>query len=89
MIYYIYSFLIAFIISYFLTPLFISIAKRYQIVDHPDTYVKTHKVATPYLGGFAIWFGFTISLLIIRYITNFPTGILRSLRGILIGTTLL
>ncbi|MDD5687980.1 MAG: MraY family glycosyltransferase [Elusimicrobia bacterium] len=87
MIYYVYSFLIAFFISYLLTPLLISIAKKYHIVDKPNTYVKTHKIATPYLGGFAIWFGFTISLLIIRYITSFPTGTLRSLRGILIGTT--
>ena len=87
MIRYFYSFLISFIISLIVTPLLINIAHKYNIFDKPHTPIKTHKTATPYLGGFAIWIGFLISLLIIRYTTNFPTGTLSSLRGILLGAT--
>ncbi|MBI5574559.1 MAG: undecaprenyl/decaprenyl-phosphate alpha-N-acetylglucosaminyl 1-phosphate transferase [Elusimicrobia bacterium] len=87
MIFYLYSFLISFIVAIFTTPILILVAKKYDIIDHPKTPVKTHRVATPYLGGLAIFFGFVTSLFIIRYITNFPTGTLRSLRGIIIGAT--
>ncbi|PKM92719.1 MAG: hypothetical protein CVU80_01885 [Elusimicrobia bacterium HGW-Elusimicrobia-4] len=87
MIYYLYSFLISFIVAIITTPILILVAKKYDIIDHPKTPVKTHTVATPYLGGLAIFFGFVTSLFIIRHITNFPTGTLRSLRGIIIGAT--
>ncbi|MFA5778930.1 MAG: MraY family glycosyltransferase [Elusimicrobiota bacterium] len=87
MIFYLYSFLISFIVAIITTPILILVAKKYDIIDHPKTPVKTHKTATPYLGGLAIFFGFVTSLFIIRHITNFPTGTLRSLRGIIIGAT--
>jgi len=87
MIFYLYSFLISFIVAIVTTPILILIAKKYDIIDHPKTPVKTHKTATPYLGGLAIFLGFVTSLFIIRHITNFPTGTLRSLRGIIIGAT--
>lgn len=61
-------------------------AIKYNLVDHPRTSVKTHKIATPYLGGLAIWLGFTVTLLAVRYATSFPTGTLKSLRGILMGS---
>ncbi|MFH1540811.1 MAG: MraY family glycosyltransferase [Elusimicrobiota bacterium] len=86
MIYYLYSFLISFFVAIITTPILIIIARKYGIKDHPITSVKTHKIATPYLGGLAIFFGFAVSLLTIRCITNFPTGTLRSLRGIIIGS---
>lgn len=89
MIFYLYSFLISFIVAIITTPILIHIAKKYDIIDHPKTPIKTHKTATPYLGGLAIFFGFVTSLFIIRYITNFPTGTLRSLRGIIIGATVI
>lgn len=87
MIFYLSSFLISFIVAIITTPILILIAKKYDIIDHPKTSVKTHKTATPYLGGLAIFFGFVSSLFIIRYTTNFPTGTLRSLRGIILGAT--
>ncbi|HAX61893.1 MAG TPA: undecaprenyl-phosphate alpha-N-acetylglucosaminyl 1-phosphate transferase [Elusimicrobia bacterium] len=89
MIFYLYSFLISFIVALITTPILILVAKKYDIIDHPKTPVKTHKTATPYLGGLAIFFGFVTSLFIIRYITNFPTGTLRSLRGIILGSTVI
>ncbi|MEW6556614.1 MAG: MraY family glycosyltransferase [Elusimicrobiota bacterium] len=89
MISYLYAFLISFFIAYFITPIFVTIAKKFDILDHPHTSVKTHKIATPYLGGLSIFLGFLFSLFVIRYITHFPTGTLRALRGIVTGATLL
>lgn len=45
--------------------------------------LKTHAAAVPMLGGCAIFAGTVASLVFIRLITNFPTGTLHSLRGIL------
>ena len=45
--------------------------------------LKTHACAVPMLGGCAIFAGTVLSLVLIRLITNFPTGTLHSLRGIL------
>ncbi len=51
--------------------------------------LKTHRAAVPMLGGCAIFAGTAISLVLIRLITNFPTGTLHSLRGILGAGTLI
>jgi UDP-GlcNAc:undecaprenyl-phosphate GlcNAc-1-phosphate transferase len=65
------------------------IAIRLNIYDHPISDIKTHKIATPYLGGIAIWGGWIVSLFIIRLFTHFPTGTLRSLRGIITGSIII
>ncbi|OQA91415.1 MAG: putative undecaprenyl-phosphate N-acetylglucosaminyl 1-phosphate transferase [Elusimicrobia bacterium ADurb.Bin231] len=85
--YYILTFVLSFLTSYFIIPLLIFVAIKYRVVDYPHTSIKTHKIATPYLGGVAIWAGFVVALFIIRFFTNFPTGTLRALRGILSGAT--
>ncbi|MBP5403515.1 MAG: undecaprenyl/decaprenyl-phosphate alpha-N-acetylglucosaminyl 1-phosphate transferase [Elusimicrobiaceae bacterium] len=51
--------------------------------------LKTHAQAVPMLGGCAIFAGTLVSLILIRFITNFPTGTLHSLRGILGAGTLI
>lgn len=51
--------------------------------------LKTHTKAVPMLGGCAIFAGTVASLVLIRFITNFPTGTLHSLRGILSAGTLI
>lgn len=79
-------FFIALILSVLFTPLMRSFALRYQIFDHPVSEVKTHKVPTPYLGGFAIFLSFLITLILVRFFTHFPTGTLRALRGIFLGS---
>ncbi|MFH1378886.1 MAG: MraY family glycosyltransferase, partial [bacterium] len=84
-IYYIIVIGIAFFISFISTPLMRVIAMRFKIYDHPHSLVKTHTIPVPYLGGIAIWFGFVFSLLIIRLITQFPSGTLHNLRAILLG----
>ena len=51
--------------------------------------LKTHAKAVPMLGGGAIFAGTVAGLILIRLITNFPTGTLHSLRGILGAGTLI
>ncbi|MCX7956988.1 MAG: undecaprenyl/decaprenyl-phosphate alpha-N-acetylglucosaminyl 1-phosphate transferase [Endomicrobia bacterium] len=80
------SFFLSFFISLILTPLFRLVAIKLSILDHPSSEIKTHKVSTPYLGGLAISISFFITLFLIRLTTNFPTGTLRSLRGIFYGS---
>ena len=86
---YLITFFTAYLISLVLTPVFRHIARKFGIYDRPLTAVKTHKVSTPYLGGLAIWSGWVISLILIRFITNFPTGTLNNLRSIIIGSLML
>jgi UDP-GlcNAc:undecaprenyl-phosphate GlcNAc-1-phosphate transferase len=72
-------------ISFTLTPLVRALSLRFGWMDTPSSAVKTHKVTTPSLGGVAIFAGFSLTLLLLRFLTQFPTGTLRSLRGLLLG----
>ena len=58
------------------------------LTDKPGG-LKTHTKAVPMLGGGAIFAGTVVSLVLIRLITNFPTGTLHNLRGILGAGTLI
>lgn len=82
---YLISFAAALLVSALLTPLCRAAAIKFNILDKPITEVKTHKISTPYLGGLAVAAGWMASLFLIRVITHFPDGTLRSLRGILYG----
>ncbi|MBI3549019.1 MAG: undecaprenyl/decaprenyl-phosphate alpha-N-acetylglucosaminyl 1-phosphate transferase [Elusimicrobia bacterium] len=73
------------LISVVATPLVRYAALRFGWLDRPGSRVKTHTVATPSLGGIAIWGGFTATLLLLRLFTTFPTGTLRSLRAMVTG----
>ena len=86
---YILTLIAAYGISLIFTPILRYIAVRYNIYDRPITAVKTHKISTPYLGGIAIWSGWCISLVIIRIITDFPTGTLNNLRSVIAGSFLM
>ena len=77
--------LTALTVSYALTPLVRAMALRWQLLDTPSSSIKTHKTATPSLGGLGIAAGFFAALLVIRAFTHFPTGTLHNLRGIFIG----
>ncbi|MBK6880107.1 MAG: undecaprenyl/decaprenyl-phosphate alpha-N-acetylglucosaminyl 1-phosphate transferase [Elusimicrobia bacterium] len=83
------TFLAAFLLTFLLTPLARWAALRWNILDHPRTAVKTHKEPVPYLGGLAIYAGIAGALLSLRWATHFPTGTLRSLRGLLLGGALM
>lgn len=79
----------SFILSFALTPVMRFIARRLGIEDRPGHPVKTHKRTTPYLGGLAIYAAFAAAMILVRFFTQFPTGTLRSLRGILLGSSLM
>jgi UDP-GlcNAc:undecaprenyl-phosphate GlcNAc-1-phosphate transferase len=83
---YISCFFTALVVSAGLTPLMRKLAVRFHILDHPVSDVKTHKRPIPYLGGAAIAGGLVVALVIARFRTNFPTGTLHALRGILFGS---
>lgn len=83
------TFLFSFLTSLFLTPIFRIIAIKLSILDYPVSDIKTHKVPIPYLGGLAIAGSFYITLFLVRISTNFPTGTLRSLRGIILGSIII
>jgi len=76
---------IAFLISVLATPAVRAVAVAMRWLDYPSSSVKTHKEATPVLGGVAIWLAFAGSLVILRFLTHFPTGTLYRLRSLLAG----
>jgi len=86
---YLGCFLTALVISGLLTPLMRKIALHFHILDRPLSHVKTHKQPVPYLGGTAVASGLVISLVAARFLTNFPTGTLHALRGILFGAIII
>jgi UDP-GlcNAc:undecaprenyl-phosphate GlcNAc-1-phosphate transferase len=75
----------ALLLSLILTPTVRWIAVRFEILDHPISNVKTHRQPVPYLGGLAITLALSAALVGARLMTNFPTGTLHTLRGILFG----
>ncbi len=83
------TFAIALVISAVVTPVMRYIATKLNIFDCPHSAIKTHRQPIPYLGGVAIWAGLVLALFIIRFFTNFPTGTLHNLRGILLGSTIM
>ncbi|MFC1566491.1 MraY family glycosyltransferase [bacterium] len=82
-------FFISFFVCIAFIPILKKIAVKLGILDHPTSEIKTHTKARPYLGGVAIWLGFVVSLFVLRFFTNFETGTLRNLRGILVGGSLI
>jgi UDP-GlcNAc:undecaprenyl-phosphate GlcNAc-1-phosphate transferase len=81
-------FLLALAMAAAATPLFRRVAMTFGILDHPLSDVKTHKQPTPYLGGLAVALGMIVALAFARAGTQFPTGTLRALRGMMLGGSL-
>ncbi len=65
-----FGLIFSFCITSYLVPLFIRIAHACNILDHPDGTVKKHVIATPYLGGAAVYLGFLTSLALVFPFTN-------------------
>lgn len=57
-----FVFLICFVIAFYLTPVLVNLAKRFNFLDHPN-YRKLQKKDIPLLGGIAIYLGFLLTLL--------------------------
>jgi UDP-GlcNAc:undecaprenyl-phosphate GlcNAc-1-phosphate transferase len=62
MLLYVFSFVIALILSLYLTPVMRRAALQFGIVDRPDGRLKKHKRPMPYLGGIAIYLSFLLAL---------------------------
>jgi UDP-GlcNAc:undecaprenyl-phosphate GlcNAc-1-phosphate transferase len=62
MLLYFITFVIALILSLYLTPVMRGAALRFGIVDRPDGRLKKHKKPMPYLGGIAIYLSFLLAL---------------------------
>lgn len=58
----IFALVLSFLFTLYLVPLFISIARKFDILDYPNGAIKNHKQPTPYLGGAAIYLGFLMAL---------------------------
>ncbi len=79
----------SFTLSFSLTPLIRKIALIFGWIDSPSSPIKTHKIATPVLGGIALYLAYALTLIFLRLWTRFPTGTLHSLRALLIGGSLI
>ena len=55
---FIFSFILAFFISIYGTPLAQKVAYRYNILDFPDSALKKQKKPVPYMGGVIVYFAF-------------------------------
>ncbi|MGE3180333.1 MAG: hypothetical protein AB7N71_01785, partial [Phycisphaerae bacterium] len=55
---------IAALITAIATPIAMAAARHWDVMDHPDTFLKPHAKSTPYLGGAALVFGWCIALMI-------------------------
>lgn len=80
---YFFTFIFAFGISYFAISPLRKLSQKY-LLDTP-TKLKNHKGNIPLCGGAIIATGFFASLIILRLLTNFPTGTLHNLRGLFLG----
>ncbi|MCX7715935.1 MAG: undecaprenyl/decaprenyl-phosphate alpha-N-acetylglucosaminyl 1-phosphate transferase [Endomicrobia bacterium] len=86
---YVSTLILSFFLSSILTPLCRVLAIKLSIFDYPVSDIKTHKIPVPYLGGIAIGISFYIIMFLVRITTHFPTGTLRSLRGIILGSIII
>ena len=84
---FVWAFALSFGLTFVLTPVFCKSFGKY-LKDTP-TALKNHQGIVPLIGGVSVMFGFLASLTIIRFTTNFPTGTLRNLRGIFLGTVII
>jgi UDP-GlcNAc:undecaprenyl-phosphate GlcNAc-1-phosphate transferase len=60
--------ILAFLLCLALTPLAMRLATRLDILDYPNTALKTHAKPVPYLGGLAIFAAFAVSLILCKFI---------------------
>jgi UDP-GlcNAc:undecaprenyl-phosphate GlcNAc-1-phosphate transferase len=58
MILYALTFVLSFLLAFYLTPIMKEAALRFGIVDKPDGRLKKQREPVPYLGGLAIYLGF-------------------------------
>src|SRR5262249_33939546 len=72
--------MLAFAVAFFATPVARAVARRWSVLDIPAAR-KVHEVATPLLGGAAVYCGFAVTVL-----TSFDFSL--QLKGVVVGATL-
>lgn len=82
MILYALCFVLACLLSAYLTPIMARAALRFGIVDRPDGKLKNQKEPVPYLGGLAVYIAFLVTL---AFVFTFDKEVI----GLLLGGTLL
>jgi UDP-GlcNAc:undecaprenyl-phosphate GlcNAc-1-phosphate transferase len=78
---YIFAFIVALVIAYFITPQVKDLAIKVGAMDAPDAR-KVHKVPIPRMGGLAIYAGFMVAVLASVHLN-------RELLGLLLGGTVI
>jgi UDP-GlcNAc:undecaprenyl-phosphate GlcNAc-1-phosphate transferase len=76
MILYLSTFILAFLFSMYLTPLFRQAALKFGIVDKPDRPLKKQSEPVPYLGGLAVYLSFLLTTGLIYQYSREVLGIL-------------
>jgi len=79
---YLLTFILAFSLSIYLTPLMRKAALQFNIVDRPDGRLKNQRSPVPYLGGLAVYLAFLISL-------SLTFSFDQEMLGILLGGTII
>jgi len=75
-----YLVMLAFAVAFFATPVARAVAQRRRVLDMPAAR-KVHEVATPLMGGTAVYCGFAVTVL-----TSFDFSL--QLKGVVVGATL-
>ncbi len=70
------AFIVAFLLSLYLTPIFRQAAIKFGIVDKPNTPLKQHNEPVPYLGGLAVYLSFLLTTGVIYQYSREVLGIL-------------
>lgn len=78
----IFALVFSFLVTFYLVPIFITLAERLRILDSPDGNIKLQSKPIPYLGGVAVYCGFLCGLALTIPLHN-------NLALMLIGATLL
>src|SRR5262245_23486861 len=60
----------SFVLCSFLTPVARALARRYDLVDHPDGRRKIHSRAIPVAGGLAVFFSGLLTLVFALTVAN-------------------
>lgn len=89
---YILTLLVTFIFSAILTHFIIRLALKFKIVDQPDAERKIHKKPIPLLGGVAVFFSFSLVLLLLTFGSSYIIGgfiDIKNILGIIIAGTII
>lgn len=67
--------LIAALVTIAATPVAMLAARRFDVMDHPDTFLKPHARPIPYLGGLAIAVGWALTMLMAIWLEKAAVGV--------------